>query len=135
MGVTTNLTMHSTEAACSIRTVEESVPETVRLRRTWLDPGVPGEQGNARRHTITRSLGGVPARLEELLRRTVEGQQRLEVAERRTRHRVSERAAERIKLQFADRHADPASFTIAAGAAGSDSNVVAVPHKMWLKTP
>ena len=43
------------------------------------------------------------ARMEELLRGTAKGQQRLEEAERRTRDTAGERAAKRIKLQFADR--------------------------------
>ena len=47
--------------------------------------------------------------MEELLRGTAKGQQRLEEAERRTRDTAGERAAKRIKLQFADRPADPAS--------------------------
>ena len=39
----------------------------------------------------------------------MKGQQRLEEAERRTRDTAGERAAERIKLQFADRPADHVS--------------------------
>ena len=54
------------------------------------------------------------ARMEELLQGTAKGQQRLEEAERRTRDTTGERAAERIKLQFADRPVDPASSTSAS---------------------
>ena len=72
------------------------------------------------------------ARMEELLRGTAKGQQRLEEAERSTRDTAGERAAKRIKLQFADRPADPVSSSSASrsdATAGSDaasaSNVVA----------
>ena len=95
------------------------------------------------------------ARMEELLRGTAKGQQRLEEAERRTRDTAGERAAKRIKLQFANRPADPVSSSSASrsdATAGSDaasaSNVVAgvslkmletlsqgVPLQMQLKTP
>ena len=83
------------------------------------------------------------ARMKELLRGTAKGQQRLEEAERRTRDTAGERAAKRIKLQFADRPADPMSSSSASrsdATAGSDaasaSNVAAgVSLKMRLKTP
>ena len=72
------------------------------------------------------------ARMEELLQGTAKGQQRLEEAERRTRDTAGERAAKRIKLQFADRPADPVSSSsaspsdaIAGGDAARASNVVA----------
>ena len=72
------------------------------------------------------------ARMEELLRGTAKGQQRLEEAERRTRDTAGERAAKRIKLQFADRPADPVSSSSASrsdATAGCDAasagNVVA----------
>ena len=77
------------------------------------------------------------ARMEELLRGTAKGQQRLEEAERRTRDTAGERAAKRIKLQFADRPADPVSSSSASrsdatagGDAASASNVVAG-SKSW----
>ena len=70
--------------------------------------------------------------MEELLQGTAKGQQRLEEAERRTRDTAGERAAKRIKLQFADRPADPVSSSSASrndatagGDAASASNVVA----------
>ena len=72
------------------------------------------------------------ARMEELLRGTAKGQQRLEEAERRTRDTAGERAAKRIKLQFAVRPADPVSSSSASrsdatagGDAASASSVVA----------
>ena len=43
------------------------------------------------------------ARMEELLKGTAKGQQRPQEAERRTRDTTGERAAKRMKLQFADR--------------------------------
>ena len=70
--------------------------------------------------------------MEELLRGTAKGQQRLEEAERRTQDTAGERAAKRIKLQFADIPADPVrsssasrSDAIVGGDAASASNVVA----------
>jgi len=70
--------------------------------------------------------------MEELLQGTAKGQQRLVEAERRTRDTAGERAAKRIKLQFADRPADPVSSSsaspsdaIAGGDAARASNVVA----------
>ena len=72
------------------------------------------------------------ARIEELFQGTAKGQQRLEEAERRTRDTTGERASKRIKLQFADRPADPLSSSSASrsdatagGDAASASNVVA----------
>ena len=72
------------------------------------------------------------ARIEELLQATAKGQQRLQEAERRARDTAGERAAKRIKYQFADRPTDPASpisaspsDAIAGGDAASASNVVA----------
>ena len=61
------------------------------------------------------------ARMEEVLRGTAKGQQRLEEAERRTRDTAGERAAKRIKLQFADRPVNPASSSSAADPASSSS--------------
>ena len=93
--------------------------------------------------------------MEELLRRTAKGQQRLEEAERRTRDTSGERTAKRIKHQFADRRIDPVSSSsasrsdvtagcdaasagnvVAGGVAQNAGNVVAgVPLQMQLKTP
>ena len=50
----------TSQAACCCGTVEESVLETIRLRRTRPDTGVPRVQSTARRHTSARSLSGVP---------------------------------------------------------------------------
>ena len=64
------------------------------------------------------------ARMEELLRGTAKGQQRLEEAERRSRDTAGERAAKRIKLQFADKPADPVSSRSASrsdATAGGDA--------------
>ena len=68
--------------------------------------------------------------MEELLLGTAKGRQRLQ--ERRTRDTAGERAAKRIKLQFADRPVNPASSSSASssdatagGDAASASNVVA----------
>ena len=70
--------------------------------------------------------------MEELLQETPKGQQRLQEAERRTRDTAGERAAKRIKLQFADRPGNPASSSsesssdaIAEGDAANASTVVA----------
>ena len=72
------------------------------------------------------------ARMEELLRGTAKGQELLEEAERCTRDTAGERAAKRIKLQFADRQADSVSSSSASrsdatagGDAASANNVVA----------
>ena len=90
--------------------------------------------------------------MEELLQGTAKGQQRLQEAGRRTRDTAGERAAKRIKHQFADRPVNPASSSsaspsdaIAGGDAASASNVVAgregwgeeegVSLKIRLKTP
>ena len=69
---------------------------------------------------------------KKLFRGTAKGQKRLEEAERRTRDTAGERAAKRIKLQFADRPADHVSSSsssrkdaTAGGDAASASNVVA----------
>ena len=94
-----------------------------------MQEGIPGQGHSA----VCR------ARMEELLQGTPKGQQRLEEAERRTRDTAGERAAKRIKLQFADRPVNPESFSsanpassnstspsdaIAGGDAASASNVV-----------
>ena len=125
MNATTKLTKHPSQAACGSRTVEECVPDTARLRRTWPDPGVPWVQSSARRHAIERPVSGVP-RKKKLLQGTAKGQERLEEAERRTR------AAKRIKVQFADIQVNPTSCSsaspsdaIARGDGASACNVVA----------
>ena len=76
------------------RTVEESVHETVRLRRMREGTRAQGHSAVCRE------------RMEELLPRTAKSQQRLDEAERRTRETEGERAAKRIKLQFAKRPVD-----------------------------
>ena len=83
-----------------------------------------------------------PARKEELLQGTAKGQRRLEEAERRTLDTAAEGAAKRIKLQFSDRPADPASsgsasssdFTAEGNAASAGNVVAGLSLKMRLKT-
>ena len=60
--------------------------------------------------------------MEELLPRTAKRQQRLDEAERRTRETAGERAAKRIKLQFADRPVNPASSRSANAASSSSAS-------------
>ena len=60
--------------------------------------------------------------MEELPPRTAKRQQRLDEAERRTRETAGERAAKRIKLQFADRPVNPASSRSANAASSSGAS-------------
>ena len=91
-------------------TVEESVHETVRLRRMREGTRAQGHSAVCRE------------RMEELLPRTAKSQQRLDEAERRTRETAVERAAKRIKLQVADSPVNPASSRSANPASSSSAS-------------
>ena len=68
--------------------------------------------------------------MEELLQGTAKGQQRLQEAERRTRDTAGERAAKRIKLQFADRPVNPASCSSANPASDAAVHAASERHCM-----
>ena len=104
---------------------EAGPPKRVYLKQSDFDAHglTQGVKSNARRHTSTRSLSDMPCKNGTKLLRGPKGQQRLEEAERRTRDTAGERAAKRIKLQFADRP-DPVSSSSASrsdATAGSDA--------------
>ena len=66
----------------------------------------------AHEHKVTQRYAA--QEWKNCLTEQAKGQQRLEEADRRTRDTAGERAAKRIKLQFADRPVDPASSSSAS---------------------
>ena len=138
------------QAAWWNRTVEESTWNNPTSTHTAWPKGAL-TQSNARRHTSTRSLSGMPRKNG---RTDSKEQRRANNVWKRLNAAHGTRAAKRIKLQFAARPADPVSSSSASrsdatagGDAASASNVVAgcvaqnagnavagVPLQMQLKT-